>query len=89
MRDLTAALGERVKELRERLGWSQEVLAEHSGLDATYVSGIERGLRNPGLNSLDSLARALRVSLPALVSDLHESSRRPARRGRPKKPPSR
>lgn len=78
-------MGQRVKDLRERLGWSQEMLAEQAGLDTTYISGIERGLRNPGLNSLNHLARALNVTLPALVSDLREPRKRAVRRGRPKK----
>jgi transcriptional regulator with XRE-family HTH domain len=63
-----------VKQLREQRGWSQEKLAERAGLDWTYISGIERGLRNPGLNTLGSLARAFGVSLPMLVSDLRTRS---------------
>jgi transcriptional regulator with XRE-family HTH domain len=43
--DLRAAFGQRAKDHRERLGWSQEKLAERSGLDPAYVSGIERGQR--------------------------------------------
>ena len=88
MDDLRAALGQRVKDLRERIGWSQEILAERAGLDPTYISGIERGLRNPGLNSLNQLALALRVALPALVSDLRQPRQRAVRRGRPRKRPS-
>ena len=43
MDDLRAALGHRVKELREGLGLSQQQLAEQADLDITYISGIERG----------------------------------------------
>ena len=85
MDDLRAAFGQRVKDLRERLVWSQEKLAERAGLDTTYISGIERGQRNPGLNSLNRLARALGVTLPALVSDLRQPRQRVIRRGRPRK----
>ncbi|MFH1572937.1 MAG: helix-turn-helix transcriptional regulator, partial [Acidobacteriota bacterium] len=70
MDDLRAALGQRVRELRERLRLSQEQLAERADLHWTYISGIERGKRNLGLNILARLARALKVSLPALVTDL-------------------
>jgi transcriptional regulator with XRE-family HTH domain len=83
--DLRAALGHRVKELREGLGLSQQQLAEQADLDVTYISGIERGRRNPGLNSLNQLARALKVSLPVLVSELRQPRHREVRRGRPLK----
>ena len=85
MDDLRAALGHRVKNLRERLGLSQARLAERADLDTTYISGIERGRRNPGLNTLGRLARALNVSLPAFVSKLREPQVREIRRGRPRK----
>jgi transcriptional regulator with XRE-family HTH domain len=82
--DLRGALGVRVKELRERQGLSQEQLAERADLHVTYISGIERGQRNPGLNILASLAKALRMSLPSLVTDLRPNLRLRARhRGRP------
>ena len=86
MDDLRAALGTRVKDLRERLGLSQEQLAERANLHWTYVSGVERGRRNPGLNTLAGLARALSVTLPTLVSDLKSHAPKPKpRRGRPPK----
>ena len=49
----------------------------------TYISGIERGRRNPGLNALAQLARALGMTLVDLVSDLRpvrENVARPDRR---------
>lgn len=70
MEDLRPALGRRVRTLREKRGISQEQLAESAQLHWTYVSGIERGLRNPGLNTLGRLADALGVSLSKLLSDL-------------------
>ena len=87
MDDLRAALGQRVKELREGIGWSQEQLAEQAGLDPTYISGIERGQRNPGLNALNDLARALGLPLPEFLADLRAPRRREVRRGRPRKNP--
>jgi len=82
--DLRPALGRRVRELRRALGLSQERLAERADLHWTYVSGIERGLHEPGLNVLSNLAKALQVSLPEIVADLKPSRRRPpkARRRR-------
>lgn len=49
-------------------GWSQEELADRSGLHRTYVSGVERGVRNPTITVLDRLASALEVELSRLVS---------------------
>jgi transcriptional regulator with XRE-family HTH domain len=70
VRDFRPALGERVRDLRQQRKLSQEALAERAGLHWTYVSGIERGKRNPGLNTLGRIASALRVSLAELVKDL-------------------
>jgi transcriptional regulator with XRE-family HTH domain len=68
--DLRPALGRRVRSLRQRLGLSQEGIAERAETHWTFISGIERGIRNPGLNMLGRLARALEVSLPELVAGL-------------------
>ncbi len=53
--------------LRTARGWSQEKLGERTGLDRTYVSGIERGVRNPTLTVLEALANGLGVSLAELL----------------------
>ena len=55
--------GERIRELRKAAGLSQEKLAELAELHRTYVSGVERGERNPSLISIARIAKALRVSL--------------------------
>ena len=59
-------LGKRVRELRTMGGLSQEKLGELTGLDRTYISGIERGVRNPSLRNIEKIAKALK----ARVSDL-------------------
>lgn len=53
------AFGEAVREAREKLGISQEELGFESELDRTYISGIERGVRNPTLKTVQRLCRAL------------------------------
>lgn len=60
-------LGKRLKELRTHKGWSQEKLGFETKLDRSFISGIERGERNPSLKSLQKLAKALDVSLSDLV----------------------
>jgi transcriptional regulator with XRE-family HTH domain len=54
-----AALGQNVRRRREARDLTQEKLAEKAGLDPTYISGIERGLRNPGIKNVARLAKAL------------------------------
>lgn len=54
-----AALGLNVRQAREAKDFTQEKLAEKAGLDPTYISGIERGIRNPGIKNVARLAKAL------------------------------
>lgn len=61
-----AKLGLNVRKRREARALTQENLAERAGLDATYISGIERGLRNPGIKNVAKLAKALGLSTAEL-----------------------
>jgi transcriptional regulator with XRE-family HTH domain len=61
--------GKRLRRIREKVGVSQEKLAEMAKLHRTYVSSVERGRRNISLLNIDRLARALDVSLRALMPD--------------------
>ena len=56
---ILTALGLNVRRRREARRLTQEKLAEKAGLDPTYISGIERGLRNPGIKNVARLAKAL------------------------------
>jgi len=60
------AFGGRVKELRAARQWSQEDFAHRANLDRTYVSGIERGRRNPTLDVIYRLADTLGVDVAEL-----------------------
>jgi transcriptional regulator with XRE-family HTH domain len=53
--------------MRKRQNISQERLAELAGLHRTYVSSVERGLRNISLLNIDKLSRALAVPLTSLM----------------------
>ncbi len=55
------AFGNRVRSVRTEKKLSQERLAERAEIDPTYISGIERGLRNPGIKNVVRIARALGV----------------------------
>jgi len=61
------SFGAKVRALRDQLGFSQEKLAELSGLHRTYISDVERGARNISLNSINKLAAALAVSAASLL----------------------
>lgn len=61
--ELSEAVGLSVRRLRLQQGRSQEELAYAAGLDRTYVSGLERGTRNPALSTLERVAIALDVRL--------------------------
>lgn len=62
-----AALGAAFREARTRAGLTQVEAAERAGLPPTYLSDIERGVRNPSYELLLSLAKALGVRLSDIV----------------------
>jgi transcriptional regulator with XRE-family HTH domain len=49
---------------------SQEVLAERADLDRTYISGLERGVRNPSLTALVKLGNGLGVTVDEMLQGL-------------------
>lgn len=64
--------GQRIRQLRAKQGWSQEEFAARCGLHRTYVSGVERGGRNPTLTVLFKLAHGLGMPLSNIVEGLHD-----------------
>ena len=60
--------GLHIKQLRKDAELSQEELAARCGLDRTYISGIERGLRNVSLINLFKLAQALNIAPEKLLA---------------------
>lgn len=58
-----------LRKLREAKGYSQEELASRAGLDRTYVSGCERGIRNPSLASVEKLANALNIPAKEFLNE--------------------
>jgi transcriptional regulator with XRE-family HTH domain len=66
--EVLVAFGRAVRRLRVERGWSQERLAEVTGIHRTYVGDVERGLRNVSLVNIERLARALSVDLPTLMA---------------------
>ncbi len=61
--DIKQTVGKRIRELRNKLGVSQEELAAIVELDRTYITSVERGKRNISIVNIEKLATALNVSL--------------------------
>jgi transcriptional regulator with XRE-family HTH domain len=66
--DLRRQVGINVRYWRKRLGLSQEELGFRADLDRTYVSGVERGVRNPTIVIIGRLADALKIEPEELVT---------------------
>lgn len=72
--DLRRIVGRNVKYWRQKRGMSQEALAFDSDLHRTYVSAVERGIRNPTIETLGKLAKALAVRPVLLLDDYDPDS---------------
>ena len=70
MSDLTNKLGKRIRNYRRELGFSQEQLAEKSRCHPTYIGQIERGEKNPTIESIEKITRALGISLSQLLEKI-------------------
>ena len=68
--DILVRFGARVRQLRLQKGYSQEAFATKCDLDRTYVGGIERGERNVALRNVESIAKALDMTLSDLMDEL-------------------
>lgn len=66
--DIAKAFGLVVRAEREEQKISQEKLGSMADLDRTYMSGLERGLRNPTLGSAQKIADALGTNVSKLVA---------------------
>ncbi len=68
MDPFVVAFGAHLRALRQKLGLTQEEVAHQAGIHVTYLSGIERGRRNPSLRNLRRIAHALDVAVRELFS---------------------
>lgn len=67
---ISRAFGIVLRQLRQKRNLSQEALALECGLDRTYVSLLERGLRQPSLKTVFALAESLNVRASRIVRDV-------------------
>ena len=66
--DMRRLVGSNVKRLRIERGWTQEEFSEKSGFSQQYISGLERGRRNPTVVTVYELAQAFSVSYLDLLT---------------------
>lgn len=65
--DVRERVGLNLQRLRREAGLSQEELADRSGVHQTYLSGVERGVRNPTVTVLQKIAVALGLDIDEVV----------------------
>ena len=63
-------LGNRIREERKALGWTQEDLAANAEIDRSYIGGVERGERNLTFTMLCQICAALGCDVAALTKGL-------------------
>jgi transcriptional regulator with XRE-family HTH domain len=68
--DIAKQLGKRIQELRKKQGLSQEALAAKANIDRAFLSGIERGLENPTLFTIQAITDALGIRIGNLTKGL-------------------
>lgn len=75
MMDMDQYFGRHLRALREDKGLSQQELAYRTELDRTYISMLERGLRQPSLETVLRLAEALDMRASGLVDPIESQVR--------------
>lgn len=66
--DICVRLGARLKKLREQRGWTQVYMAEHVGMDRSFISDLENGKKEICIRNLEVLARAFDKTVSQLLS---------------------
>jgi transcriptional regulator with XRE-family HTH domain len=67
--DVRRIVAKNVREIRTAAQLSQEEVAVRMGVEQTYVSGLERGVRNPTITTLERAARALNIKVAELLRE--------------------
>ncbi len=66
-------IGNRIREQRQALGWTQEELGDRCGLHRTFIGSVERGERNISILNLRLIAATLRVGVVDLLAPTSDS----------------
>jgi transcriptional regulator with XRE-family HTH domain len=68
--DVLVGLGERIRTLRKKRGWTQVIMSEKIGMDRSFIADLERGKRNITILNLVVLAQGFDTTLSQLLSRL-------------------
>ncbi len=71
--DIRRLVGQNVRKFRKEKGWSQEELAFECDLHRTYISGVERGIRNPTVLIVQQIAESLGIPAARLLDTVPKS----------------
>ena len=66
--EVLSQIGSSIRALRKEKGWTQEKLAEMSGINDKEVSHIEQGRRNITIDTLVKISKALEVNIESIIS---------------------
>ena len=72
-----ATVGDRIKERRDELGWTQDVLAQKAGISKSFLSDLENNKRNVSSQHLLDIARVLNLSLDYLMTGIGSAKPKP------------
>jgi transcriptional regulator with XRE-family HTH domain len=70
MQQIQRQLGDRIRKLRRKKGWSQEEFAAISGMHRTYIGAVERGEKNLTISTIYTLANTLKTTIARLFSGI-------------------
>jgi transcriptional regulator with XRE-family HTH domain len=68
--DICVRLGRRIRLLREKRGWTQQQLADMTGIGRVHVSELENGKREAGLRMLERLAESFETTVSELLKGI-------------------
>jgi transcriptional regulator with XRE-family HTH domain len=74
VREILVALGQRIRGLRKRKGFSQEAFADVTGVHRTWMGAVERGERNLSFHNLVLVSKALGITLSQLLSGVEKQA---------------
>jgi transcriptional regulator with XRE-family HTH domain len=82
---ILTALGQRIRELRAKKGYSQEAFADLCGVHRTFMGTVERGESNLSFTNLAKIAKALEITLSQMLSGLEKRTdtvaKKPSKKG--------
>lgn len=78
MKEIHVEIGNRIRKIRTKKGLSQEKLAELSNLNTSYIGQVERGEKNPSVETIYSITTALGVSIQSLFENISSADSSPS-----------